>query len=179
MNKLFVVYGNVGAGKGTFVNRFLQTLPDALYYSSDGIREELSGDVGGKSRGVTRDGKPFDVFATLRERVETGMATGRDVIADSTGMSQAFVQMVNEWRKRYNTTVIRLYCDYETWKKREALRTDRWTLDGNGRRKGFEMPERAYFASLNAKFEQPPNIEINTSNLTPEEVVNQVVFDLF
>lgn len=179
MAKLIVIYGNVGAGKGTLVSNLYNQVYSSsgpwTYCASDTIREELSGDVGGKSRGFTKDGKPFDVFVTMRERVEAAMGHPGVVIADSTGMSPAFVALVNDWRKRYeDVTVIRLFCNYETWQKREGMRTDRWTLEG-GKKVGFKMPEVAYFNSFKAKFEAPPDLEIDTTNMSPHEVFLKAV----
>jgi tRNA uridine 5-carbamoylmethylation protein Kti12 len=180
MGKLLIICGNVGSGKGTLAKRLLAVpFPTASYFSSDGLREELSGDIGGPSRGINQSGKEFDVFLTMRKLVESAINNNENVIVDSTGMSKAFIAMVNDWRDRFDDiTVIRLNCDFDSWKNREGTRIDRWKLDANGIRVPFEMPERAYFTSSVWKFKHPPDIFVNTSKLTPDEVFNEVTSGL-
>ena len=174
MNKLIVVYGTVSSGKSTLASRLAKTIA-CNHYSSDNIRTELSGDIGGKSRGLTKDGKPFDVFNTLRERVEADLLAGLHVVGDSTGMSLDFKQMVNEFREKYDSSVVSLTLDFDTWKQREALRNDRWTLvDNNIEPVPFIMPKRAFNASTQVRLHREPDLMIDTSNLTTEEVFNRV-----
>jgi adenylate kinase family enzyme len=175
--KIYVIYGNVSGGKGTLSKKLLETIPNSVHFCSDDIRTELSGDVGGASRGV-KNGKAWNVWTVYAERVEAALRAGKVVIADSTGMSIDFVKMVNGWREKYGRDILvtRVFCDYKTWKEREQLRSDRWTLDKDGSTKPFTMPERAYFDSFAAKFDKPADIEIDTSNRNPSEVLDEFFY---
>lgn len=172
---LYVVHGNVSAGKGTLSKALLRVLPGAVHYCSDDIRVELSGDIGGPSSGVASDGTHFDVFSTLDGRVNAARAAGKTVIADSTGMSAAFVASVNAWRKEWNdVVVIRVFCDDAAWKRREEARQDRWTVR-DGERVQSSMPDRVYYASLDSRFAEPADVEIDTSALSPAQVFDAVI----
>ena len=170
MSQLIVIFGNVSGGKSTLAQNLLGEIPNSVHFSSDGIREELTGDWGGPSRGV-KNGKAWDVFTVFEERVEKALRNGKVVIADSTGMSPKFVAMVNKWRVNYPTMlVVRVFCDYKTWVAREAAR------GRISQGKAFQMPERAYHDSLAAKFDKAPNFEIDTSGMTPQEVLIQFLW---
>jgi len=176
MAKLFVIYGNQSSGKSTLAKALSKHF-SAPHHSSDGIREELTGNLGGFSRGFTPDGKPFDVFFTLRERVERDMKNYDTVIADSTGQSPQYRQMVKEWRTMYPLFVVRLYCDPNAFAQRELMRTDRWELK-NGEKVPFKMPDAAYQNSSKISLDAPPQLDIETTYLTPEEVFQRVMASL-
>lgn len=173
MNELLVVVGNVSSGKDTLCDALAIKL-GCKVFSSDAIRTELSGQPGGKSKGIGRNGKFFDTFATLRTRVENELSAGRKVIANSTGMSEDFRKMVEELRSKHSSQVIRLSCSYDTWKNRELIRSDRWTIDEKGNKVPFQMPERAFYDSSKYSLKEEPNLFVNTDNLSPQEILDTV-----
>ena len=80
---LTLLVGPSGAGKSTWVNsdeaKALGITPDQVI-SSDKIRAELCGDFQDQS-------KNKQVFQTLRQRVLTELASGRNVVIDATNLS--------------------------------------------------------------------------------------------
>lgn len=170
MSNLYVIYGNVSSGKTTLAKKLSERL-DVKHFSSDGIREEISGNVGGPSRGVF-NGKPFNVWVTFKERVDKELNEGRDVIADSTGMSKDFCEIINNY-DNCNKWIIKLESNINTWKEREKLRTDRWQIK-NGEKQSFEMPIRAFKDSSNVPALKP-DIIIKTDNMTKDEVFEKAL----
>ena len=171
MKTIIVITGAVSSGKSTLAKAL--SIAYALpWHSSDAIRNELSGDLGGSSRGISKTtGKPFDVFVTLKERVEKDIKVA-SVIADSTGMSGAFRKDLEEWKNKFKVVVIKLTCDYKVWTEREPFRDDRLTLK-NGQLESFKMPQRAWEDSSVAIKEA--DLEIDTSKLTSQEVFDLVI----
>lgn len=76
MSKLYIAIGVPGSGKSTY----LKTL-DAVYVSSDAIREELFGDEDSQEN-------PRKVFAILNSRIKKALKEGKDAIYDATNVAK-------------------------------------------------------------------------------------------
>lgn len=168
--RIVALCGNVSSGKDTLAHNLVMHY-GLRHESSDGIREEISGNIGGASRG-TIEGKSFDVWYTMNIRAIEAFLTGQQLLLNSTGMSKHYCEMIQNLRDaRANMCVIKLSCDESTWKLREKNRTDRWKLQ-DGQKVAFQMPERAFKDSSNVDI--VPDLFIDTTNLTTDEVFDRV-----
>lgn len=161
--RIYALYGTVGSGKSTLGKSLSKHFGGIPHLSSDGIREELLGDP------AKRGGQ---VFETMRSRLLGHLAGGSSVVLDSTGMSDKYRNILNEFRDKVPMHVIQLSCDPAAWKAREGMRTDRWKME-DGKRVPFVMPDRAYNES--SQVFVPPDLHIDTTNLHPDEVFSQAL----
>jgi predicted kinase len=160
--RLYVVFGNVSAGKTTLARRLARHL-SASHLSSDQLRVELHG------LGRRRSSSSRGVFELMAARAESSLAVGGRVILDSTGMAPKFGELVAALRARYPTLAIRLRCDERAWRERERRRTDRWIF-GKGRDPhAFAMPARA-FRDSSRPTSIVADITIDTSGLDADAV---------
>lgn len=150
--RLYVLFGNVSSGKSTLARKIAE-IYSSSYISSDALREELTGDIGGSS-GM--------VWPEMRKRMTAYLEAGTNVVIDSTGMSPKYCEIVDDFKSTYPTLVIELYCDFETWQARESERNDRWNLK-NGEKVPFKMPVRAYEDSVDINIEA--DLRIDTTNM--------------
>lgn len=155
--RLFVLFGNVSSGKSTLARKIAETY-SIPHISSDALREELTGNIGGGS-GM--------VWPEMRKRMTAYLEAGTSVVIDSSGMSPKYREIVRDFRSKYPTLVIELYCDFEMWLARERKRNDRWNLE-NGEKVPFKMPVRAYEDSV--KVDMNSDLRIDTTHMHPTMV---------
>lgn len=79
MNKLYVLVGLPGSGKTWTANRILATDPNAVWISSDAIREELWGDANDQQN-------PSQVFGIMLLRTTEALMDGKNPIYDATNL---------------------------------------------------------------------------------------------
>ena len=161
--RIYVIYGNVGSGKTTLATA-LAAHWGIYHLSSDAIRIELTGSPNGKTK---------QVFKVMNERASRFLSFMAPFIMDSTGMSKEFRALVKEVEGIIPMCIIELKCAPHAWRARETIRDDRWNIGLDGVKETFVMPYRAYEDSSQVDLE--PELKINTTDLTPEEVFNRVV----
>jgi chloramphenicol 3-O-phosphotransferase len=93
--------------------------------------------------------------------LDDARARGKRVILDSTGMSFRFQALIA--RVRTQAVHVHLSVDVEQWKAREQMRRDR-----------AQLGEDVYRRSSEIAFESPPDLVVDTSRLTVDEVVDRV-----
>lgn len=79
--ELIVLMGIPGCGKSTWAKEHVRET-DAVYVSTDDIREELTGDA-------TRQDANDDVFSLAHQRVASALVAGCRVVFDSTAVTVA------------------------------------------------------------------------------------------
>ena len=67
MNNLIFLVGVPGSGKSTYAKKILEAKPDAVWVSSDAIREELWGDANDQQQ-------PSSVFGEMFKRAVAALA---------------------------------------------------------------------------------------------------------
>lgn len=77
---LYMLIGLPGSGKSTYAETLMEKHPDALYLSSDKIREELYGDE-------SIQGNPQEVFGNLHYKMCKALGDYVDVIYDATNLN--------------------------------------------------------------------------------------------
>ena len=140
MNKLYVFMGYPGSGKSTLSKQFAEER-NALYLSSDEIREELFG-----FRDQTRN---KEVFAEIEKRALEQSEVG-DCLIDATNLSRKDrLKTIDRYRKRYE---LHLFC---------ILRPLDELIDENEKRKKISSEvgiDEENFKRILGKFQLPtPN----------------------
>lgn len=99
INTLYVMVGVSGAGKSTFIEKFLKSHPDVVVHSSDKLRAVL-----GKSeedQTVTPQ-----VFSTIKYNLNRDLAAGKNVMIDATSLNPRERKDYILSAKRYSAKVI-------------------------------------------------------------------------
>lgn len=104
---LYVLIGLPGSGKSTYAETLMEKHPDALYLSSDKIREELYGDE-------SIQGNPQEVFGNLHHKMRKALGNNIDVIYDATNLSRKNRKKAVEIAKSANPTTIVHYIIIDT-----------------------------------------------------------------
>lgn len=81
-NTVYVLVGISGAGKSTFIDKFLKTHPDVVVHTSDALRAVYGTGEGDQ----TVSGM---VFSTIRYNVDRDLKSGKDVMIDATSLKRA------------------------------------------------------------------------------------------
>lgn len=116
MSKCFMMIGLPGSGKSYEVRKIAER-EDAIIVSSDAIRKEINGDESCQENGNK-------VFEIANKRVKDALASGRNVIMDSTNVScKRRVAWVEEMKK-YADEMIAVFMatPYEVCVERQGLR---------------------------------------------------------
>ena len=79
MNKLTFLVSLPGAGKSTYAQKIIAENPNAVWVSSDAIREELWGDANDQQN-------PSSVFGEMFKRSVAALNAGKDVVYDATNL---------------------------------------------------------------------------------------------
>ena len=79
MNKLMYLVGVPGCGKSTYAQKIIAENPNAVWVSSDAIREELWGDANDQQN-------PSSVFGEMFKRTVAALNAGKDVVYDATNL---------------------------------------------------------------------------------------------
>ena len=104
---LYMLIGLPGSGKSTYAETLMEKHPDALYLSSDKIREELYGDE-------SIQGNPQEVFGNLHHKMRKALGNNIDVIYDATNLSRKNRKKAVEIAKSANPTTIVHYIVVDT-----------------------------------------------------------------
>lgn len=104
---LYVLIGLPGSGKSTYAEILMEKHPDALYLSSDKIREELYGDE-------SIQGNPQEVFGNLHHKMRKALGNNIDVIYDATNLSRKNRKKAVKIAKSANQTTIVHYIIIDT-----------------------------------------------------------------
>lgn len=145
---IILVIGNISAGKTTLADS-LSRVSGATRLSSDDIFQQHK----------------KDPFPDLLRRLENTLTYGDSLIVDTTGSSIALRESISRHRSiGTQVFVVRLECSSATHAKRDSLRLDRVTLG-----------EDYWNQSLADSRMIPPNLVIETDNLSKEEVLERVL----
>jgi predicted kinase len=137
----------------------LATELQAVRLSSDEVRDSLSH----KAR---RSGNR--VFAELHRRFERALEQQRSIVLDSTGMSPRFRALLRAHREKL-VHVHLVLNDPKHFEEREKQRTDR---------AGQALAFAAFARSRGVEFHNAPDLVLDTDELTPERVYEQVRYFL-
>lgn len=80
---LYVMVGNIGSGKSTYVKKFLQSHPDVICISRDAFRYM----IGGGNYVYNEALEPY-IFLLEEQAIWFALKEGLDVIVDEVGMSK-------------------------------------------------------------------------------------------
>ncbi len=99
------------------------------------------------------------MFAELHHRFERALAERRSIVLDSTGMSPRFRALLRAHRGEI-VHVHLVLASVRHFEQRERGRTDR---------PAGALPAAAFHRSRGVQFDQPPDLVIETDELTPDE----------
>lgn len=120
MTKLTLLVGLPGGGKSTYANRIMESNPNAVWISSDAIREELWGDANDQQQ-------PSSVFGEMFSRTVAALNAGNDVIYDATNLvAKTRASTLASIRGRVNHPILAecvvVLCSIKECKRRQANR---------------------------------------------------------
>jgi protein phosphatase len=96
---LYVVCGVSGAGKSTFIEKFLKTNSDVRVVSSDKMRGILFGDENIQSN-------PSLVFSILKKNVDDALKNGEKIMVDATNLNAKDRRNWVDIAKKYNAKLV-------------------------------------------------------------------------
>lgn len=103
MNTIYIMCGLPGSGKTTTALNILKENKNALWVSSDSVREGLYG-----SEEI--QGNPKEVFTEVDRLVQKALDEGHDVVYDATNISKATRRNI---MNKFDAEYICVYCNAE------------------------------------------------------------------
>lgn len=98
-NTVYVLVGISGAGKSTFIEKFLESHPDVVVYSSDKLRAVYG--TGEEDQSVSGL-----VFSTIKYNLDRDLKNGKDVMIDATSLKRRDRKIYVDIGKKNNANVV-------------------------------------------------------------------------